>query len=112
MKEIISKLNKIFESRIRLGIMSVLMVNDYVDFKTLKELLDITDGNLASHLYALEKNRLIKVTKRFIGKKPNTRYKATEDGRKAFKEHLDFLDRLLKSQRTSGNFIIDKSGNK
>ncbi len=101
MKEIISKLNKIFESRIRLGIMSVLMVNDHVDFNTLKELLDITDGNLASHLSALERNKLIKVTKQFVGRKPNTRYEATEDGRKAFKEHLDFLDKLLKNQKSN-----------
>ncbi|MBN2613769.1 MAG: transcriptional regulator [Bacteroidales bacterium] len=99
MKEIISNLNKNFESRVRMGIMSVLMVNDYVDFNTLKELLDITDGNLSSHISALEKNNLIKVTKQFIGKKPNTRYEATNQGRKAFKEHLDYLDRLLKSQK-------------
>jgi hypothetical protein len=52
-KELISKLNKQFESRVRLGIMSVLMVNESVDFVTLKDLLDITDGNLASHLSAL-----------------------------------------------------------
>jgi DNA-binding HxlR family transcriptional regulator len=101
MKEIISKLNKIFDSRIRLGIMSVLMVNDHVDFTTMKELLDITDGNPASHLATLEKNRLIKVTKRFVGKKPNTRYEATEEGRKAFGEHLDFLDLLLKNQKNN-----------
>jgi len=72
-KEIISRLNKIFDSRIRLGIMSVLVVNEQVDFNTLKELLDITDGNLASHIAALEKNSLIKVSKQFIGRKPNTR---------------------------------------
>ncbi len=98
MKDIISNLNKLFESRIRLGIMSVLMVNDYVDFNTLKELLDITDGNLASHLSALEKHDLINVTKQFVGRKPNTKYEATDKGRKAFKEHLDYLDKLLKSQ--------------
>ncbi len=99
MKEIISNLNKVFESRIRLGIMSVLMVNDFVDFNALKELLDTTDGNLSSHLSALEKNGLVKITKQFIGKKPNTRYESTEAGKKAFKEHLDYLDKLLKSQK-------------
>lgn len=98
MKEIISRLNKIFDSRIRLGIMSVLVVNEQVDFSTLKELLDITDGNLASHIAALEKNSLIKVSKQFIGRKPNTRYHATEKGKIAFREHLDYLDKLLKSQ--------------
>jgi DNA-binding HxlR family transcriptional regulator len=97
-KEIISKLNKVFESRVRLGIMSVLMVNDQVDFNTLKDLLDITDGNLASHLAALEKNGLIEVSKGYIGRKPNTKYSATATGRKSFREHLDYLDMLLKKQ--------------
>jgi len=97
-KEIISKLNKQFESRLRLGIMSVLMVNDYVDFVTLKELLDTTDGNLASHLSALEKNEMIAVKKQFIGRKPNTQYQITETGRSAFKEHLNYLEKLMKNQ--------------
>lgn len=98
MKQIISGLNKVFESRIRLGIMSVLAVNDRADYNTLKELLDITDGNLASHLSALEKNGLIEVTKQFVGRKPNTRYAATDKGKNAFREHLDYLEQLLKSQ--------------
>ena len=98
MKEIIGKLNRQFESRIRLGIMSVLMVNESVDFNSLKELLELTDGNLASHLNSLEKNGLIIVKKQFIGRKPNTRYSITETGSKAFKEHLDFLAKLLKQQ--------------
>ena len=98
MRDIILNLNKLFESRIRLGIMSILMVNDNVDFNNLKELLDITDGNLASHLAALEKHQLISVTKQFIGRKPNTRYETTEKGRKAFREHLDYLDKLLRAQ--------------
>jgi DNA-binding MarR family transcriptional regulator len=98
MKEILSGLNKIFDSRVRLGIMSVLVVNNRVDFNTLKELLNITDGNLASHIAALEKKGLIEVSKQFIGRKPNTRYAASEKGKLAFREHLDYLDKLLKSQ--------------
>lgn len=78
--------------------MSVLAVNERVDFNTLKELLDITDGNLASHLAALEKNDMIEVSKQFIGRKPNTRYTVTDRGRQVFREHLDYLDKLLKSQ--------------
>lgn len=100
MKNIISKLNKVFESRIRLGIMSVLMVNDWVDFNTLKDLLEITDGNLASHLSNLEKNELIEIKKQFIGRKPNTRYRATQKGKDLFKEHLDYLGKLIDSQQT------------
>jgi len=94
-KEIIGKLNKQFESRVRLGIMSILMVNESIDFVSLKELLDITDGNLASHLSALEKNKLIEVRKNFIGRKPNTRYQITDAGRFAFREHLDYLSKII-----------------
>jgi DNA-binding PadR family transcriptional regulator len=98
-KEIIGKLNKQFESRIRLGIMSVLMVNESIDFVSLKELLDTTDGNLASHLSALEKNNLIEIRKQFIGRKPNTSYQITESGRFAFKEHLGHLAKLIQQER-------------
>jgi DNA-binding HxlR family transcriptional regulator len=98
MKSIISGLNKHFDNRIRLGIMSALMVNTQVDFNTLKELLEVTDGNLASHLKALEKNKLIAVTKQFIGRKPNTTYYTTQEGRTAFINHLNALELLIKTQ--------------
>lgn len=98
MKNYIHNLNKAFENRIRLGIMSILMVNDRVEFSTLKEMLDITDGNLASHISALEKLEYIEVQKQFVGKKPNTTYKATRIGKKAFNEHLDALENLLKQR--------------
>lgn len=98
MKNIITSLNKAFENRIRLGIMSILMVNDWVDFGQLKETLDLTDGNLASHLSALEKLKYIDVRKAFIGKKPNTSYAATKEGRKAFQDHLNALEALIKNK--------------
>ena len=60
---LLSNINKAFDHRIRLGIMSILMVNEFADFKTLKELLEVTDGNLASHLKALEKVEYIKIEK-------------------------------------------------
>lgn len=96
MKNYIEHINKAFESRIRLGIMSILMVNDSVDFATLKEMLDITDGNLASHISALEKLEYVLVNKQFIGKKPNTTYVATVLGKTAFMEHLSALESLIK----------------
>ncbi len=98
MKNYIQYLNKAFENRIRLGIMSILMVNDKVEFSTLKEMLDITDGNLASHISALEKLEYVQVQKQFIGKKPNTTYAVTRSGKKAFNEHLDALEKLLKQR--------------
>ncbi len=95
MKNIITQLDKAFENRIRLGIMSMLMVNDFVDFKTIKETLDVSDGNLASHLTALEKKEYITVKKQFIGKKPNTSYSASKLGKQAFKKHLKALEALI-----------------
>ena len=94
----ISSLNKLFENRVRLGIMSVLIVNDSFDFNSLKETLGVTDGNLASHLKALEENNLIKVNKQFIGRKPNTSYSITETGAKSFRIHLKALEEIIKSQ--------------
>ncbi len=99
MKISINGLNKAFESRIRLGIMSVLAVNDMIDFNALKEYLDLTDGNLASHLKALEKEEYITVEKSFIGKKPNTKYLLTKVGKRAFDEHLKALEQLIDSQK-------------
>ena len=96
MKNVIAQLNKAFESRIRLGIMSILMVNDSVDFLTLKEMLDASDGNIASHVAALEKAEYVLVEKKFIGKKTNTSYTITSTGRKAFNDHLNALEQLLK----------------
>lgn len=92
----IGNLNKVFESRIRLGVMSVLMVNEEVSFNDLKEVLEVTDGNLASHLGTLEENAYIKVHKGFIGRKTNTTYSITKAGEKAFKGHLAALETMIK----------------
>lgn len=99
MKTIINGLNKAFESRVRLGIMSALAVNDTLDFNALKEFLEVTDGNLASHLKALEKENFIGVNKSFIGRKPNTKYYMTKQGKKEFEEHISALENLIKSQK-------------
>ena len=92
----ISGLNKLFESRIRIGVMAVLMANANATFLQLKEWLQVTDGNLASHLAVLEKNGFVKVNKKFIGRKTNTTFEATAKGRKTFKEHLDAMETLIK----------------
>jgi DNA-binding HxlR family transcriptional regulator len=94
---LIENLNKIFDSRIRLGIMSALMVNAQINFNELKELLNITDGNLASHLKTLEESTFVKVHKGFIGKKTNTTYAITKNGEKAFKTHLTALEKMIGS---------------
>ncbi|MCX6333944.1 MAG: transcriptional regulator [Bacteroidia bacterium] len=98
MKVDISGLSKFFENRIRLGIMSILIVNDSYDFNSLKAALGVTDGNLASHLKSLEDNSLVRVNKKFIGKKPNTSYSATETGEKIFRTHLKALEDIIRKK--------------
>jgi DNA-binding HxlR family transcriptional regulator len=99
LKNPISNINRDFENRVRLGIMSILMVNEWVEFKTFKELLQVTDGNLSSHASALEKKNLLEIQKEFVSKKPRTSYRATSVGKQAFKMHLNALESLLKSQK-------------
>jgi DNA-binding MarR family transcriptional regulator len=99
MKNPIVNLNKIFDSRIRMGVMSILLVNDEVNFNDLKQMLELTDGNLASHLINLEENGFIKVHKGFIGRKTNTTYSITRSGEKAFKEHIDALENIIKAMK-------------
>ena len=96
MKELLKDLDKAFENKIRLCIMSTLVVNEHMDFNALKELLDVTDGNLASHLKYLEKKEYISYRKEFLARKPNTKYAATDSGREAFKKHILAIEQLLK----------------
>ncbi len=95
----INNLNKLFDSRVRLGILSTLVVNEEMNFNDLKELLNITDGNLASHLKALEEHQIVKVEKGFIGRKTNTVYRITRQGEKAFKAHMDALEAIIRATK-------------
>ena len=96
MKEVLKDLDKAFENRVRLGIMSALVVNDHMDFNTLKDLLGVTDGNLASHLKSLESATYISVKKAFVERKPHTSYSATKTGIEAFKKHIHAIEQLIK----------------
>lgn len=88
-------LDKSFENRVRLGIMSSLMVNESLDYTSLKKLLGVTDGNLASHMSVLVDKEYVEVVKEFISNKPQTTYSASSKGRKAFEAHLQALERIL-----------------
>ena len=99
MKNPFDNLDKVLEHRVRLQIMSVLVTNDGYEFNSLKETLGITDGNLASHIKALEREKYLSVSKSFVDRKPNTKYKITERGKNAFKKHLDSLEAVVKQQR-------------
>ena len=95
----INKLNKVFDSSLRVGIMSILMVNDWVEYKRFKELIEgVTDGNLASHIKRLEKEEYIEIRKQFVGKKPQTSYRVTAAGRMAFNDHLNALEAIIKNR--------------
>jgi DNA-binding MarR family transcriptional regulator len=83
----------------RLQIMSVLVMNEGYEFNALKEILNVTDGNLASHIKALEKEKYISISKTFVDRKPNTKYKVTERGRTAFRKHVDALEAVVKQQK-------------
>lgn len=99
MKNPFELFDKAFENRIRLQIISVLVSNEFYDFNSMKELLGVTDGNLASHLKGLEKEEYITVFKTYKGRKPNTQYSASEKGKIAFKQHLEALENLIKQQK-------------
>lgn len=94
----LSLYNKVLESRIRLQIMGILVANEYYDFNALKELLQVTDGNLASNLKSLEKEGYLTIEKSFVDRKPNTKYIKTEKGQKAFEDHLTALENLIRQQ--------------
>jgi hypothetical protein len=98
-KDIIESLHKIFENRVRLAVMSILVINDSMDFITLKEMLNLTDGNLAAHIGTLERKKYVKVEKEFVGKKTLTTYTATQAGRKAFSDHLDAMEKLIRRSK-------------
>ena len=99
MKNIITQLNPVFDHRNRLGIMSVLAVNDWVEYNTLKELLNLPDGHLASPSKPVEASEYFTVRKQFGGRRPQTTYAATEAGKAAFKAHLNALEELVKMSR-------------
>ena len=99
MKNPFEHLDKVLEHRVRLQIMSVLISNESYDFNSLKELLSVTDGNLATHLKALEKEKYVAIKKSFVDRKPNTQYRATDKGRTSFRKHLDALEAVVKQQR-------------
>jgi DNA-binding MarR family transcriptional regulator len=98
-KNIIVHINKVFENRYRLAVMSLLMIHASMDFNTLKQLLDLTDGNLASHIAMLEKMNYLSVAKDESAGRTVTRYYATPLGKKEFTDHLNALEQILKEMK-------------
>ncbi|MFC3811308.1 winged helix-turn-helix domain-containing protein [Lacihabitans lacunae] len=95
----LKKFNKAFENKARLGIMAMLIANEEVSFTEFKDLLDLTDGNLSSHLKALEKEHYLEVKKEFVDRKPKSTYLVTESGKAAFQLHIEQLEALIKMNK-------------
>lgn len=94
-------LNEIIHQPVRLRIMASLVALDAdseVDFTTLRQLLDVTDGNLGAHLRKLEDAGFIAVNKTFVERKPRTFISVTAEGRKVFQQHVAALQTILKSK--------------
>ncbi len=96
MKKYFKDLDKAFENRVRLQIMSVLMIHDKYEFVQMKDLIGLTDGNLATHLKKLEASGYIEVIKGYKGRKPQTLYSATTLGKKSFNKHLKAMEEIVK----------------
>ena len=95
MTKTLTSLDKILHEKIRLAISTILFHRGKVDFNTLRRLLETSEGNLATHLRKLEQAGYIKVEKRFVGRKPQTLYQLTDKGRKAYRNYLDDLAKIL-----------------
>ena len=96
-----AELNEIIHQPVRLRIMATLVTleqNDEVDFIYLRDLLDVTDGNLGAHLRKLEEAGYITINKTFVERKPRTYVSATAEGRRIFREHVAALESILKSK--------------
>jgi len=91
------EIDDVIHSRIRTAIMAVLISVSEAEFTFIRDKINATDGNLSAHLKKLEEHNYISVKKEFVDRKPLTRYKITETGRKAFEEYIKKLENLVKS---------------
>jgi DNA-binding HxlR family transcriptional regulator len=82
-------------SRIRLSIIAALVSVDEADFNFLKNMVKTTDGNLSTHLKKLEHAKYISSKKRFVERKPQTKYKITEKGRQALEDYVNTIEKIL-----------------
>jgi DNA-binding HxlR family transcriptional regulator len=95
----VTNLDRLIHERLRLGIVSVLAVNDRLTFNDLKRLLDTTDGNLSVHARKLEDAQYIACEKTFAGRLPHTEYRLTSAGRRALERYLAHMEALIKAVR-------------
>ncbi len=93
-------LDELLHSRIRLAIVSILVMVEEIDFPALRDRVGATDGNLNAHLKKLEEAGYIGVKKKFIERKPVTRYRLTVKGRDSFKKYVETLEGFIRQDET------------
>jgi DNA-binding MarR family transcriptional regulator len=101
-----ASLNEVIHQPARLRIMAALASlgpETQASFNYLKDMLELTDGNLGAHLRKLEESGYIEITKTFVNNKPQTYVEATSVGKKAFREHVAALEEILNSSRLAEN---------
>lgn len=91
-------MNELIHQPTRLKIMATLNAlrgGTKLEFIELRKLLEVTDGNLGTHLTTLEKAGYVEIEKSFVGKKPRTRISLTRAGRRAFDTHVQYLQDII-----------------
>lgn len=92
-------LDRLIHERVRLGIVSALAVDETLSFNDLKELLQVTDGNLSAHARKLEDAGYLECIKGYEGRVPRTEYRLTSEGRAALQEYLGHMEALIDAVR-------------
>ena len=91
----LKRFDPLIHSPVRLAIAATLCGGDEVDFTWLRDRLDLTDGNLATHLRKLEAGGYVRCRKSFVGRRPRTAYRISARGRTAFERHVAALEELV-----------------
>ena len=99
----ISGLDDVIHGRVRLGVVAYLASAEVADFTELKDLLEVTQGNLSVHLRKLEEAGYVAIDKSFVGRKPLTRVRLTDAGRSAFSNYLKAMGRLVEQAGKNGD---------
>ncbi|MCU0245399.1 MAG: transcriptional regulator [Bryobacter sp.] len=94
-----ANLDQLIHERVRLGIVSALAAQESMTFVELKQVLELTDGNLSVHARKLEEAGYVSCTKGFAGRTPRTEYRLTAKGRKALERYLNHMEAILHAMR-------------
>jgi DNA-binding HxlR family transcriptional regulator len=98
-------MDEVLLSKIRLSIVTELLAAEWISFAELQRSIDVTAGNLTTHLGKLVAAEYVQEEKRFVGRRPNTRYRLTPHGRDALLAHVAYLNDVVR-----GSTAPERSG--